>query len=181
MKKIKAVISALFILGIVLVIFWLVASFRIYQAFNKEELFASVTCQKSHEPSFDYIIFYKAITQKEPIAFGIKGNQWRLEGLVIKWKGLVNILGIHTWHKPVRLSGRFSNLPKMKDYISTEYILNNGEDSFWKVIYKVSKFSPFIEAAYGSGTFIPCKEGVIYKIYATTSGYMIKTENNLKK
>lgn len=177
MKKIKKIISALLILGIIAVILWAAISFRAYQAFNKEELFASVTCQKSYNISFDYIIFYNPVGKTRPIAFGIKGNQWRVEGLVIKWKPFVNILGIHTWHKPVRLSGRFSSIEKQKKYGSTDYALNNGEDNFWRFIYKANKLLPFIEAVYGSAAFIPCKENVVYKVYVTTSGYLIKSSN----
>ncbi|MDP2940071.1 MAG: hypothetical protein Q8O13_08345 [Candidatus Omnitrophota bacterium] len=177
MRKVRNLILIIFILGIFLLVFWVIASFRIYQSFNKEELFATVSCQRSKEPSFDYIIFYKPINLKEPIAFGIKGNQWRIEGVVIKWKGFVNILGIHTWHKPVRLSGRYSDKLLAKSFSFTEYALNGGEDNFWKFVFGLDKFLPFIEAIYGSGTFIPCRENSVYKVYVTTSGYMIKSNN----
>jgi hypothetical protein len=175
MKKARNIISTIFILGILGLILWIAVSLRAYQAFSKEELFASVTCQRSHEASFDYIIFYKPIGQNKTSAFGIKGNQWRIEGLVIKWKGFVNILGIHTWHKPVRISGRYSDITENKKFGLTEYTLNDGEGSFWRVISRIDKIFPFIEAIYGSGAFMPCRENIVYKVYVTTSGYMIKT------
>ncbi len=174
MKKVRSIILLLVILGIILATLWIAASLRIYQAFTREDFFATVTCQKSREPSFDYIIFYKPQKQKEPTAFGIRGNQWRIEGVVIKWKGFVNIMGIHTWHKPVRLSGRFSDKLRQKAYGLTEYTLNDGEDNFWKFVYSSRKIFPLIEAAYGSGSFIFCRENVVFKIYVTTSGYIIK-------
>lgn len=181
MKKVKKIILTFFVLAVFTVFFWAAASFRVYQAFSKEELFANITCQRSREPSFDYIIFYKPINQKEPFAYGIKGNQWRIDGLVIKWKGFVNLMGVHTWHKPVRLSGRFSNIEKQKKLGSTDYLLNAGEDNFWRFIYKANKLLPFIEAVYGSGAFVPCKENVVYNVYVTTSGYLIKPTSNQAK
>lgn len=176
MKKIRNIILILLILGVLSLILWLSFSIRAYQAFSKEELFATITCQKSRDASFDYFIFYKPENQKEPSIFGIKGNQWRIEGVIIKWKGFVNILGIHTRHKPVRLAGRYSDIKMDKIFGLTEYVLNGGEDNFWRVTYRLSKYLPFIEAAYGNAAFMPCKEKVVYKIYVTTSGYMVKTE-----
>lgn len=176
MKKIKTCFLIIFILGILSLVLWIAISFKSYQAFSKEELFASVTCQKSREASFDYFIFYKAANQKEAVSFGIKGNQWRIEGVIIKWKGFVNILGMHTWHKPVRLSGRYSDVKLDKIFGITEYGLNEGEDNFWKIAYRISKFLPLVEAVYGNGVFMPCKEKVTYRIYVTTSGYMVKAD-----
>ena len=83
--------------------------FRAYQVFTLEEPVAEVIIHPSVEPDTNQVTLVQYTPDATEIRrqFLIKGNQWMLEGDILKWGNWLNFLGLHTRYRLTRLRGRY--------------------------------------------------------------------------
>ena len=84
------------------------------------------------------------------------------------------MFGLHTLHKPTRISGRYLTEADEKERPRTAYDINGGTDKAWLFLYKLGRYSPLVEAVYGNSAYVFCEDNAKFDIYVTTSGYIIK-------
>lgn len=104
----------------------------------------------------------------------LQGDQWSVSGGVVKWHPWLTLLGLKSYHKPMRLSGQFSSLARQRANPPTVHALAPEPDRVWECLYRASRDLPFIEAVYGSSAYVYLEPEVTQEIYVTPSGYMIK-------
>lgn len=107
--------------------------------------------------------------------FEIEGDQWMIEGDILKWEKYVNFLGLHTRYRLNRVRGRFI---KTKDEITnspTVHSLVEDEESFlWNILYDVGQQLPFVNTVYGNAAFQMIDKPKRFDMFVTTSGFMLK-------
>ncbi|EFH89041.1 hypothetical protein [Ktedonobacter racemifer] len=106
-------------------------------------------------------------------AYFVNGDQWLLEGNMLKFPGWLNIFGLHSGYKLTRLEGRYEDVNLEAKGERSVYELNGGDGQFFKTVYKQAWSSPFVEAAYGTAVFLPA-DGMTYNIYASQVGLEAK-------
>ena len=151
-----------------------------YKTFTKKVLVAEV---RSYPLADSEDSIYLEVTpidgdKKLPTKeFILKGNQWALEGDIIKWNDWVNFLGIHTQYKLTRVRGRYLNAEKEGSQAPTVFsLIEDEERPPWNWLYRYGHKLPFVQAVYGNTVYtFPSREHV-YRIYVTTSGFSIQTE-----
>ncbi len=167
---------SLLLIAIGLAIFCFMMALRAYHTFTKEELVAIVKCVPSKEEKTLILDYTEVIEDnRQPTKqYTLKGDQWMLDGDILKWDSWVNFLGIHTCYKTTRIGGRYLDVEDEKTLLRTPYELNGGTDLLWKTLYRSGQSFPFVEAVYGSATYMFPDENATYGVYVTTSGYMTK-------
>lgn len=87
-------------------------------------------------------------------AYLVVGNEWMLQGDVLKVSGLLTMAGLHSGYKLTRLEGRFDD-PKMEaNSKHTVVTLSGGDDGVWQAAHTFSSvLAPFIDAEYGNAVF----------------------------
>jgi len=152
-----------------------------FTAFTKEELVAEVLCQeiKSSEYSMKLVLIEKkgrnANIYRE---FFLNGDQWFIRGDIIKWDDWVNFLGLHTMYKLTRIGGYFTNPKNESELRTTHYSLTPEEQTpFWRWLYKNGYKLPLINDVYGNSVYKYPAIYKVFKVYVTTSGFSIETEN----
>jgi len=103
----------------------------------------------------------------------LNGDRWFIMGNMIKFPSWMNIFGIHSGFKLTRMEGMYSDPNMEANDKHTVITLNGGDDDFFKTVYKQAWSSPFVDAAYGSGTFEPADDHT-YNIYASQTGFYAK-------
>ena len=175
LKKIRFfLIGALFaILGGIL--FVTVMCIKGLDAFSNEMLIAQATCKWTGKNEFDLIItqFSKRSPPKTEL-FHLSGDQWLVGGEIIKWHPWLTSLGIPSYYKLTRLSGRYSDIRQEDESPSSSFILNGGEDPAWSIFFRLDPYLPFVDAVYGSAAFVSVEPDKTFGIYANYSGYLIK-------
>jgi hypothetical protein len=169
-------LASLLLMTIGLAVFGFTMALRAYHIFTKQELVAVVKCVPAEENQsliLDYTEVVNA-TRKSTKQYILKGDQWMIDGDILKWDSWVNFLGIHTCYKTTRISSRYLDVEDEKSQPRTAYELNGGTDLLWKTLYRDGQGFPFVEAAYGSATYQFPDENAVFGIYVTTSGYMTK-------
>ena len=149
--------------------------------FNKRVLVAEVRCEKigSKEDVMRMILIEKrGKYANEPRSFMLIGDQWFVKGEILKWDSWLNFLGLHTMYKLSRVGGYFTNPNEERDKHPTQYTLVPHEDSpKWRWLYKKGYKLPFVDDVYGNSVYKYPDPNKVFKVYVTTNGYSLGTED----
>lgn len=125
---------------------------------------------------------YRAMLTKIPSGemqmFILKGDEWQLDARVLKWKGWANLVGLDAQYRLERVSGRYRDVEQDRSAERTVYGLseNPGVD-LWMLSTQYPKWFPFVDAMYGSATYLPMAEGARYEVKMTQSGLIARPVN----
>jgi hypothetical protein len=106
--------------------------------------------------------------------YRLRGQQWSIEGHILKWDDWLNFIGLHTMYKLTRVRGRYLRTEDEMNKPATVYsLVTYEEDPRWRWLYEYGARLPFVEAVYGNTVFTFPSETKTFGIYVTTSGFMI--------
>jgi hypothetical protein len=84
----------------------------------------------------------------------LQGDEWMMQGDIIKFPAWLNVIGFHAGYKLTRLEGRFDDIALENTARHTAIALNGGEDTFFQTTYMHKQwFALFVDAAYGNAVF----------------------------
>jgi uncharacterized protein with PQ loop repeat len=157
---------------------FLTAFIESYQSFTKKELVAIVRCTPLDSKMGDMRMELKFVKNgkiEKAQKLIIKGDQWSIEGDILKWDDWLNLLGLHTMYKLTRVRGRYVDTLDEIQHAPTVYgLIENEEDPEWRWLYKYGHELPFVIAVYGNTVFTYPSGERTYEIYVTTSGLMLQ-------
>lgn len=114
----------------------------------------------------------------EPRYFELNGDEWQLDARIIKWQGFANVLGFDTQFRLERLSGRYRDIGAELDQTRSVYALapQNGLD-LWAIARQHGGWLPWVDAIYGSASYLPMRDQARYQINVTQSGLVARALN----
>lgn len=143
----------------------------------------------THEQPVAEIVFeargpqrYRATLAEVPSGemqlFALAGDEWQLDARVLKWRGWANLLGFDAQYRLERIGGRYQDIEKERHDERTVYPLseNPGLD-LWMLATRHPRWLPFVDAVYGSATYMPMADGARYEISITQSGLIARPMN----
>jgi len=162
------------VLGLV---FFIGLFMRAYYAFTYEKPVAEIMTEATQEPDTNLVTLFQSSPEDSQIGkeFLIKGDQWMLEGDILKWDNWLNFLGFHTRYRLTRLRGRYI---EFKDEIHQEvtiYSLVKEEDHpLWQYLYKYGYKLPLVSTVYGNAVFQTAGKDRHFLVYVSPSGFVVK-------
>lgn len=126
---------------------------------------------------------YRATLTRMPAGemqiFTLAGDEWQLDARVLKWKGWANLLGLDAQYRLERVGGRYRDIEQERHAERTVYSLseNPGVD-LWDLSTKYPRWLPFVDAVYGSATYMPMAAGARYQVSLTQSGLIARPLNS---
>jgi len=110
--------------------------------------------------------------------FAVYGDQWQIDSRIIKWKNLLNLVGLKTGYRLDRLNGRYLSLVDERNKPRSVHELSSSLTpvDFWKTL-KFINMEAFVDARYGSSTYLPMVEGGQYQINMTNTGLIARPLN----
>lgn len=110
--------------------------------------------------------------------FILAGDEWQLDARVLKWQGWANLLGLDAQYRLERVSGRYREIEQERHDERTVYDLseNPGVD-LWELSTQYPRWLPFVDAVYGSATYLPMADGARYQVTITQSGLIARPIN----
>ncbi len=165
-----------------LLIFLITVGFGI--AFTAIAMFVYTFARFSHEEKIGYV-FAEAhgdttamtfFSEKEDRShfFKLAGDQWMIEGYILRWKTGLRWLGAESYYCVTRFEGRDIEGSESGSaaVCSNVYQIAN-ETGFWRYMLKNCEKIPFVDAAYGIAAFqYPSTDP--YDIYINDTGFIIK-------
>jgi len=150
---------------------------RAYHIFTLEEPVASVEITPTDQPQTMKIKFVRLDDGEESATkeFTIKGDQWALEGDILKWDNWLNFMGLQTRYRFTRIRGRYL---ETRDEILKETtihsLIKDEDHSFWQYLYQFGEKLPFVSTVYGNAVFQYGNRKKDFLVFINNSGFIIR-------
>lgn len=138
-----------------------------FSRYTHEERIGKVYAE---ETNGDMRVYFFDEKRDRDYFFNLHGDQWMVEGYILRWSVLVRWLGAGAYYRVTRFRGRWDTL---QDKTVSEYQIY-PEETIWKFLLKHGQRIPFVDAAYGIGAFqYPAKD--TFLIYINDTGFILRT------
>lgn len=105
----------------------------------------------------------------------LAGEQLYVDARVLKWKGIANLLGLHTVYELDRIGGRYLDIERERAAPRTIFELGSPKKfDLFAWLKRNTWMAPLVDAEYGSGTFIDVNQSAIFEVRVSTTGLLIR-------
>jgi hypothetical protein len=151
------------------------SNLRTYQRLSNEQPAGELQFSRVGERQFDAVLSY---ADGERVNFPLRGDEWQVDARVLKWRAFANLVGFDTAYRLERISGRYSRIEDERSQPRTVYDLHApGRIDPWELVHRYRSWVPWMDALYGSATFLPMTDGALYEIKVSQSGLIARPLN----
>lgn len=173
-------LSVLLLIAIGFAVFLFGMFIQSVTTFTQKTLVAEVFCKQinKQERTMNLVVVKKQGREANTFKpYLVKGEQWFIQGDVIKWEDWANFLGLRTAYRLTRIGGSFTKPEDQSNLNPSNYSLIPLEETgYWEWLHKFGYKLPMINDVYGNASFKYASENKKYNVYVTTSGFSIETE-----
>jgi hypothetical protein len=169
-------LGGLLLLALAAVIFIIALNLQTYARLTYEQPVAEIVFEQRGEQRYRATLTH--IPSGEMQMFVLAGDEWQLDARVLKWQGWANLLGFDAQYRLERVSGRYRAIDQERNAERTVYGLseNPGVD-LWVLSTQYPQWLPFIDAVYGSATYLPMADAARYEVRMSQSGLLARPVN----
>jgi hypothetical protein len=151
------------------------SNLKTYQRLSYEQPAGELQLSRTGERQFNAVLSYPG---GERANFELRGDEWQVDARVLKWRAFANLIGFDTAYRLERIGGRYSNIEDERAQPRTVYALNTaGRVDPWELIHRYHSWVPWMDALYGSATYLPMSDGALYEIKVSQSGLVARPLN----
>jgi len=108
-------------------------------------------------------------------SYRLSGDALYVDAHILKWKPLVNMLGLHTAYELDRVAGRYMEIKEEREGIRTVFLLSRDKPvNMFTLRQRYSLLRPLLDAEYGSASFINSDKPAQFEIRVSTTGLLIR-------
>lgn len=143
-----------------------------YRALTAERTAATVEIAQDAEQRFTA---HFTFPDGERESYQLAGDQLYVDARILKWHPRASLLGIETGYQLDRVAGRYASLDDEQTSPRTVYSLANEQRvDLFSMANRYAFLSRFVDAEYGSATFLSIRDGASYQVRVSTSGLLIR-------
>ena len=147
-----------------------------YDRLTHEQAVATLRFQQIGEQQFQLDITYENATETD--SFLLHGDEWQMDARIIKWHGWAQLLGLNAQYRLERISGRYTDIDEELTKQRSAFALSEKDDiDYWALIKDYEKWLPWVDAYYGSATYLPMENNATYTVSLTQSGLIARPVN----
>jgi hypothetical protein len=151
------------------------ANLQTYQRLSVEQPAGELQLTRIGPRQFNAVLTYPS---GERANFSLRGDEWQVDARVLKWHAFANLIGFDTAYRLERLGGRYSTVEDERAQARTVYTLNPPQRiDPWDLARRYHSWVPWVDAVYGSATFLPMADGALYEIKVSQSGLVARPLN----
>ena len=166
----RALVSVVFIAaGAVLALFSL--GIEGMRALTKEESAARIKVVPSGAQRYDATVTF---ADGRVQTYDLAGDDIYVDGHIVKWTPLANMLGLHTSYRLDRIAGRYRALDQENTARRTVYAIDTPPVIDLVALGKRLPLRDFFDAEYGSASYVPVAEGGELDLMVSTSGLLLR-------
>ena len=159
--------AALCALGIVVVM-----ATQGYQALTREDLAVEVHLQPAGKQEFTARFVFPDGHQA---THRLAGDQLYVDAHILKWKPVVNVLGMHTAYELDRVAGRYASLEDERARPRTVHSLAREKRlDLFDLRQKYAPLGFLVDTEYGSATFVDVRSPAVVEIRVSTTGLLVR-------
>jgi hypothetical protein len=143
-----------------------------YRALTREDLAATVTTEPIAPQRFRATF---EMGDGSRTSYEIDGDALYVDGHIVKWHPLANVLGLHTAYRLDRVAGRYESIDDERNRPRTVHPLANAQPlDIFRLTRRYAFLAPIVDAEYGSATFVSSREPARFEIRVSTTGLMAR-------
>lgn len=151
-------LSGIVLLAVAISLLWVAFLVQSYLGLTGEikvaHIRATSIANVAHEMSVEVTLYDGNGHATSDNTYLLQGDEWMLQGDIVKFPAWLNVVGLHSGYKLTRLEGRFDDIQLENTARHTAIALNGGDDNFFKTMHdNRSWFAPFVDASYGNAVF----------------------------
>jgi len=145
---------------------------RGYRALTQEVLAATIQTEPLGAGHFRATV---TLADSTLHMFDLAGDAVYVDAHILKWRPIVNLLGLHTAYELDRIAGRYRALGDEQTRPRTVYSVARKKpiDAF-DLARRYWLLRPLVDAEYGSATFINATEPATYEVRVSTTGLLVR-------
>ncbi len=143
-----------------------------YQALTYEAVAATVKITPVGVQQFTANVILPDGSRK---IFSLAGDELYIDAHILKWKPWANILGLRTSYELDRIAGRYAAVSDETSKPHTAYTLSREKPvNMFELRRRFAVLDPFLDAEYGSATFINTNTAEEVRVMVSTTGLLIR-------
>jgi hypothetical protein len=143
-----------------------------YRALTREDVAAHVLVQPLSRQRFAATI--RAPGRPE-VTYMLSGDEIDVDAHILKWKPMVNVLGLHTAYELDRVAGRYIDLAQERSGDRTVFSLAQEKPvDLFGLRRRYAFLAPLLDAEYGSGTFVAVTKPAEFEVRVSATGLLIR-------
>jgi hypothetical protein len=140
---------------------------------------AELQFTQTGERQFNAVLKYPSGQSQE---FALRGDEWQIDARVLSWNAFVNVIGFDAAYRLERLGGRYGKIEDERSAARTVYALNPpAQIDLWEIARRYREWTPWVDAYYGSATYVPMADGALYGVKVTQKGLTARPLNQAAK
>lgn len=147
-----------------------------YRQLLKESAVATVHFEKTSPQTYTATLI---TDDYQKSYFQLKGDQWQIDARIIRWHPNLIRMGFETIYRMDRISGRYNSFQQELHGERTVYPIreNSYGIDIWRYLRDLPWVHQWIDATYGSATYVPMGDGAVYEIRMGYSGLSVHPAN----
>jgi hypothetical protein len=176
-------LNGLLALTLLIAVLLVLSNMNSYQRLTFEKNIVEVAIKRVSPQNYQLQLIYA-----EPITnsgasqiYSLSGDEWQLDTRIIKWKGWANLLGMDSYYRLDRLSGRYAVVEQANSLPQTAYSLSAPDNAIniWEIKRLLKSKLPFLDAYYGQSVFTPMKHGARFIVTISQTGLLVRPANEI--
>ena len=107
--------------------------------------------------------------------YEVAGDEIYVDARILKWKPIVNVLGLHTAYELDRVAGRYRDIQQERSAPRTIYALGLDRPvDLFGLRRRHAFLAPLLDAEYGSATFVPVTQAAELDVRVSTTGLLMR-------
>ena len=155
----------------------LYATLRGYENFTYNKPIFSVECPIKEDDSFVLKFIPLDGEESEARFYRIKGQQFVIEGHIIRWENFFVTVGMKPLYQVTRLTGRYISINDEKEKERSVYEIAE-ETRMWRWLMQYGEKIPGIDAVNGVSSFKDATENKKFIVHIVHNAFVIKEQNN---
>jgi len=141
------------------------------RALTKEEPAARIKVVPSGVQRYDATITF---ADGRAQTYDLAGDDIYVDGHIVKWTPLANMLGLHTSYRLDRIAGRYRALEQENTARRTVYAIDTPPVIDLVALGKRLPLGQFFDAEYGSASYVPVAEPGELDLMVSTTGLLLR-------
>ena len=145
---------------------------RGYRAFTHEVVAATIRTEPTGPQQFRATV---TLPDGRLHMFDLAGDAVYVDAHILKWRPIVNVLGLHTAYELDRVAGRYQTLKDEQTRDHTVHSIARGKPlDVFDLARRSRLLAPLVDAEYGSATFVGANRPATFAVSVSTSGLLIR-------
>jgi hypothetical protein len=176
MSSFRYEITGVVLLTAAAMLFLVSSNIHTYERLVYEQPIASISFHKIAPQHFS--VELEAQGDGENWFYELRGDEWQLDAQMLTWHGYANLLGLDSYYRLHRLSGRYTDIEEERTRPrSVHGLAAEQRIDLWSYANEYRNWLSMVDATYGSAVFLPMNDGARYSVSISRNGLVARPDN----